>query len=260
LSTLRLAALFMVLALAPAALAQAQADRPAAAAGFIQRLGEAIPGDLAFRDEAGHAVALRDYYGEKPVVLVFAWFGCTTLCPTVTANLAHTLAGAAEPVDGYSVVVASIDPRDSPVDAEHMKRRVLRDDPGQASAWHFITGREASIAALSNAAGFRYAYDVATHQYAHPAGYTLLTPDGRISRYFEGFDFTPAEFHHALDDASRRGVASAPIDSLLLLCFHFAPTGRYSATVMTALRVVAVVLLALAAGVAVWKLRGAARR
>jgi protein SCO1/2 len=236
-------------------------ERPEAlstAAGFTQRLGEAIPGDLAFRDEGGRSVALRDFYGEVPIVLVFAWFGCTTLCPTVTTNLAHALAGAGESVDRYRIVVASIDPRDSAADAAQMKRRVLRDDPGQAGAWHFVTGRDASIAALAKAAGFRYAYDGETHQYAHPAGYVLLTPEGRISRYFLGFDFTPGEFHDALADAGLRHVAASPIDQLLLLCFHFTPSGRYSATVMDALRVASVVLLALAVGVVAWKGRAAA--
>jgi protein SCO1/2 len=250
--------LVAMLAFAPLAFASSPAQTVAAKAGFTQRLGAEIPGDLTFRDEAGEPVALRDFYGDLPVVLVFAWFGCTTLCPTVTSNLAHALAGAGEPVDRYRVVVASIDPRDSPLDAAQMKRRVLRDDAGQSSAWHFLTGREASITALTRAAGFGYAYDANTHQYAHPAGYVLLTPDGRISRYFLGFDFTPDEFHHALDDAGRRGVAATPVDRLLLLCFHFAPTGRYSATVMEALRVASVALLVLAAGIVVWKRRAAA--
>jgi protein SCO1/2 len=254
----RLLMLAATLACAPLALGFAPPETLATRAGFTQRLGAAIPGDLAFRDETGRPVAMREFYGDAPIVLVFAWFGCTTLCPTVTSNLAHALAGAGEPVDRYRVVVASIDPRDSPLDARQMKRRVLRDDAGQASAWHFVTGRDTSIAALAKAAGFRYAYDDETHQYAHPAGYVVLTPDGRISRYFLGFDFTPDDFHHALDDASRRGVAQTPVDKLLLLCFHFTPGGRYSATVMNALRIASAALLVLAIGVVLWKRRAAA--
>jgi protein SCO1/2 len=254
----RLAVLVATLAWTPFALASAAPETLASNAGFTQRLGDVIPGDLTFRDEQGQAVALRDFYGDLPVVLVFAWFGCSTLCPTVTSNLAHALAGAGEPVDRYRVVVASIDPRDSPVDASEMKRRVLRDDPGQSSAWHFLTGREPSIAALTDAAGFRYAYDDQTHQYAHPAGYVLLTPDGRISRYFLGFDFTPEEFHHALDNAGRRGVDSTPVERLLLLCFHFTPAGRYSATVVAALRIASLALITLAIGAVLWKRRAPA--
>jgi protein SCO1/2 len=242
---LRLLGVVASLAIAPIVHADVRSDTLAHAAGFTQRLGNAIPGDLAFRDEAGRDVSLRDFYGDAPIVLVFAWFGCSTLCPTVAANLAHTLAHTGEAVDRYRVIVASIDPRDAAADAARMKRRVLHDDTAQARAWHFVTGRDDATAALARAAGFHYAYDDATHQYAHPAGYVLLTPDGRIARYFLGFDFTPDELRSALDDADRREIAS-PVDRLLLLCFHFTPDGRYGPMVMNTLRAASVGFLALA--------------
>ncbi|HWC44804.1 MAG TPA: SCO family protein, partial [Casimicrobiaceae bacterium] len=148
------------------------------------------------------------------------------------------------------VVVASIDPRDAVVDAARMKARVLQDDARQARSWHFLTGREDAIAHLAQAAGFRYAYDDATHQYAHPAGYVVLTPEGRISRYLLGFDFTRDDLRAALADADRRTIGT-PVDRLLLLCFHFTPGGRYSATVMNSLRAGSAGLLALCVGAVV---------
>ena len=254
-NALRLLVLVASIAAMPFAHASASDAKIADAAGFTQRLGATIPGDLAFRDESGRDVSLRDFFGDAPIVLVFAWFGCTTLCPTVTANLAHRLAGADAAADRYEVVVASIDPRDAAQDAARMKHRVLHDDLAQAPRWHFVTGRENAIAALAQSAGFRYAYDDATHQYAHPAGYVVLTPDGRISRYFLGFDFTRDDLRAALADADRHAIGTAA-DRLLLLCFHFAPGGRYSATVMNGLRLASAGLLALCIGAVVLTRRG----
>ena len=111
------------------------------------------------------------------------------------------------------------------------------------AAWHLLTGSGDTIAALTGAAGFRYVYDDATHQYAHPAGVLLLTPGGRIARYFFGFDFTPPQLRQAIEDASEERVAS-PAARLLLLCFHFDPAGKYSATILQALRWIAVAMLA----------------
>lgn len=213
-------------------------------AGFAQRLNETVPRELSFRDETGRAVRLADYYGRAPIVLVFAWYGCTTLCPTVVGNLVQALDRSALAPGSYQVVVASIDPRDSASDAARMKRIYVanaarRDD---TQAWHLLSGSDAAIAALTHAAGFRYAYDPESHQYAHPAGIVLLTPQGTIARYFLGFGFTPAELRAAVDDAAAARISS-PVDRLLLLCFHFEPTGRYSVAVTQALRWTSVALL-----------------
>jgi protein SCO1/2 len=249
-SALRVLVLVASIAAMPFAHAGTSNATIADAAGFTQRLGATIPGDLAFRDDSGRDVSMRDFYGNAPIVLMFAWFGCTTLCPTVTANLAHALAGIDAATDAYEVVGASIDPRDAAQDGARAKRRVLHDDVAQARNWHFLTGREDAIAALAQAAGFRYAYDDATHQYAHPAGYVVLTPEGRISRYFLGFDFTRKDLRAALADADRRAIGTT-VDRLLLLCFHFPPKGRYSATVMNGLRLTSAGLLALCIGAVV---------
>ncbi|HJU24562.1 MAG TPA: SCO family protein [Casimicrobiaceae bacterium] len=253
---LRIVAFAVALAAAFDAFAYARPETLAAQAGFTQRMGNVLPGALAFRDESGRAVRIADYYGDAPIVLVFAWFGCRTLCPTVIGNLAQSVAKAGIAPGRYGVIVASIDPRDAPADAARMKRNpVVRD----ARAWHFLTGREDAIDALANAAGFRYAYDADTHQYAHPAGFVILTPDGRVSRYFFGFDFAPSELRDALRDAGNDAIAS-PVDRLLLLCFHFAPTGRYSADVLQALRIASVLLVGCALAFVVVKRRTASAR
>jgi protein SCO1/2 len=219
--------------------------------GFDQRLNGAIPAGLHFRDENGADIRLGNYFGGSPLVLVFAYFGCSSLCPTVVGNLAASLdrTGMAAGT-GYQVIVASIDPGDSPALAASKKSAYLSDtgEPDASAGWHLLTGSPANIAALADAAGFRYAYDAATHQYAHPAGMIVLTPQGSIARYFFGFDFTPSELRSALRAAAARQIGS-PAQRLLLRCFHLEPSGKHSAAVLALLRGAALAMcLALAAG------------
>ena len=235
-------AFLCTLAFATGALAHLTPADASQRAGFEQRLSAQLPAALAFRDEADRNVRLGDYFGATPIVLVFAWYGCTTLCPTVVGNVAAALGRSGLAHGSYRVLVASIDARDAPADARRMKRRYLAQANVDAGAWHLLTGSAADIAALTHAAGFRYAYDDATHQYAHPAGIVLLTPQGSIARYFFGFDFTPAALHDAVDAAAADEIGS-PVERLLLVCFHFAPAGPYSALVMQALRIGSVALL-----------------
>jgi len=247
------------LAFATPALAHLTPERAAQQAGFEQRLSQPVPGALAFRDESGRAVRLADFFGASPIVVVFAWYGCTTLCPTVIGNLAQALARSGLTSGSYRVLVTSIDPRDAPADAQRAKQRYLADAHVDAGAWHLLTGNEAAIAAFTRAVGFRYAYDDAAHQYAHPAGIVLLTPQGTIARYLFGFGFTPAALRDGVDGAAASEIAG-PVDRLLLLCFHFTPAGRYSSAVLQALRAggAGLLLAALAfAAVALRRTRGA---
>ena len=249
--------LLAALAFATSALAHLTPAQVARETGFEQRLAARIPGSLAFRDEHGTHVQLSDYYGTAPIVLVFAWYGCTTLCPTVVGNLARTLASTGLGPGDYRVLVASIDPRDSPADALRMKRRHLAG--ARADDWHLLSGGERDVAALASAAGFHYVYDDDTHQYAHPAGIVLLTPRGAIARYVLGFDYTPAALREGLEAAAGNHVSS-PVERLLLVCFHFAPTGRYSALVLAALRIAIAALALLALAVLLAKRRRLATR
>ena len=166
-----LCAFLCALAFASAAFAHLTPTDATRRAGFDQRLSQPIPGTLPFRDENGRTVRLTDYYGSSPLVLVFAWYGCTTLCPTVIGNLAHALDGSGLPLGSYRVVVASIYPRDGPSDALRATQRYLaRADAG---AWHLLTGQASAIAALASSAGFRDADHDDTHQNAPPARFVV---------------------------------------------------------------------------------------
>jgi protein SCO1/2 len=246
-------AVFVALAAPRAGASDAVASGFAGRVGYDQHLDRRVPAYLPFRDESGRAVRIDEYLGAAPVGLVFSYYGCSSLCPTVLRNLAERLghaSGAA--AKNFQIVVVSIDPHDSPALAGRTKLKVLEhvQPPLGAGRWHFLTGAQADVAELAAAVGFRYAYDDASHQYAHPAGFALLTPEGRIARYFFGFDFTADELSRAIDQASARRIAS-PIERLLLLCFHDDTiVGRYSATIIAALRGISVALLAAALAVA----------
>jgi protein SCO1/2 len=115
------------------------------------------------------------------------------------------------------------------------------------SGWHLLTGDAKPIAAIAQAVGFRYFWDAAQSQFAHPAGITIITPQGRIARYFGGVEFPSPELRHALLQAQQQQIVSTA-DRLWLLCYHYeALIGKYSAVIMTSIRFAAIgVVLALA--------------
>ena len=213
---------------------------------FAQHLDRSLPAELRFRDERGNAVRLGDYLGTRPLGLVFAYYGCSNLCPTQIRNLAQRLAQTSGAAAAQAqMLVVSIDPLDTPALADRAKHKFLDNllRPDRAERWHFLSGAPADIARLTQAVGFSYGYDPATHQYAHPAGFVLISPEGRIARYFFGFDYTADELGQAFDQAAARRIAS-PIQRLLLVCFHYdLASGPYSALIIEVLRVASIVML-----------------
>ena len=214
--------------------------------GFDPQLDAQIPLDLAFTDEMGRPVQLKQYFGKKPVVLTFVYFNCPMLCNQVEQTLVGTLKMISfNPGSDYEVVFISFDPSDTPDDALKKKHEALSrfarpaTDPG----WHFLTGSPEAINAVTKAADFRYSYDAKTKLFGHASGILLLTPDGRISRYFFGVDYPPSNVRLGLVDASA-GKIGTPVDHLLLFCYQYDPTkARYSATVLTVMRMGGVVTL-----------------
>ncbi len=211
--------------------------------GFDQRLGERIPLDLAFKDETGKDVKLADYFGSKPVVLSLVYYRCPMLC-TISLN---GLAAALEvlsfvPGREFNVVTVSFDPKEGPVLAAAKKKAYLaRYKRSEAErGWHFLTGSRESIDALTRAVGFRYVWDAATQQFAHPAGVVVATPEGRVSKYLFGVEYSPKDLRLALVD-SAGGRIGNPIDTVLLYCYSYDPrTGSYSASILNLVRLGAV--------------------
>jgi protein SCO1/2 len=230
---------------------------------FDQRLGAEVPLDVAFRDETGARVTLRDYLGDKPVLLVPAYYECPMLCTIVLNGVVSAL--RALPFDigkEFRVVTFSFNPRETSELAAAKKATYLEDyrRPGAAAGWHFLVGDEPSIAALTQAIGFRYAWDEASKQYAHASGIVVLTPAGRISHYFFGVEFAPRDLRLALVEASGEHIGSL-VDQLLLFCFHYDPaTGRYSRLALNAVRAGGVLTLAVLVAFVVLMLRRDAKR
>ena len=227
--------------------------------GFDPQLNARIPLDTPFRDEFGQPATLREYTGSKPVVLAFVYFTCPMLCSQVEQALVGTLKMISfNPGSDYDVVFISFDPNDTPDAALRKKHEALSRfaRPATEAGWHFLTGKRESIHAVTEAANFRFSYDPKTQLFGHPSGILVLTPDGRISRYFFGVEYPPNHVRLGLVDASA-GKIGTPVDHLLLFCYQYDPTrARYSATILTVLRMGAVVtMLCMAIGFVIFRRR-----
>ena len=208
--------------------------------GIEQRLDSQVPPDLAFVDDTGRAVKLGDYFGKKPLILNLVYYNCTMLCGEVLAGLTGAMKLVKFDVGNeYDVLTISFDPRETPAMAAAKKSEYLKryGRPNAASGWHFLTGPAESINALTKAVGFQYQYDATRNQYAHATAIMVLTPQGRISRYFYGVDFPPKDLRMGLVEASHEKIGN-PIDQILLYCYHYDPaTGKYGAVVSNMLKV-----------------------
>ena len=211
---------------------------------FRPELNAQMPLETAFTDESGKSVQLAQYFHQqKPVLLAFVYYGCPMLCTQLEQGVVGSLRMLSfNPGRDYDVVFLSFDDRDTPEMAAAKKKTSLDHfrRPETAAGWHFLTGSKESIASISNAANFRFNYDSKNNLFAHASGIMLLTPDGRISRYFYGVEFPGRDLRLGLVDASQ-GKIGTPVDKMLLFCFQYDPsTARYSATILSIMRLMAV--------------------
>jgi protein SCO1 len=207
--------------------------------GIEQRLDGQVPPELTFVDDTGRSVKLGDYFGSKPIILNLVYYNCTMLCGEALAGLTGAMKMVKFDVGKeFAVVTVSFNPKETPEIAAAKKKDYLSryGRAGAESGWHFLTGPPESINALTKAVGFQYQYDEKNNQYAHATAIMVLTPQGRISRYFYGVDFPPKDLRMGLVEASQRKIGN-PIDQVLLYCYHYDPaTGKYGAVVSNMLR------------------------
>jgi protein SCO1/2 len=227
--------------------------------GFEPQLNAHLPLDLAFRDETGRGVQLREYFTQKPVLLALVYYGCPMLCNQTEQGVVGTLRMLSfNPGREYEVVFVSFDPRESPDMAAQKKESALTHfrRPETASGWHFLTGSKESIDALTKGANFRYSFDQKSNLFAHASGIMLLTPDGRISRYFYGVEYPSRDVRLGLVDASA-GKIGTPVDRALLFCYQYDPTSaRYSPSILKIIRLAGVLtILCLVAGMFIFRRR-----
>jgi len=207
--------------------------------GITQNLSAQIPPDLLFRDETGKTVRIGDFFGKKPIVLSLVYFDCPALCTEVLNGELRTMRAISLDLGkDFNAVTVSFEPKDTPALAK-AKRDVYTGQYGRPEAadhWHFLTGDQQSIDALTNAVGFRYAYDSSIRQYAHAAAILVLTPDGRIDRYFYGVQYPARDVRLGLVEASE-GKIGTLTDHALLYCYQYDPmTGKYGIVIMNVLR------------------------
>jgi protein SCO1/2 len=214
-------------------------DSPLSKVGIDQKLDSKLPLDTKFLDEAGRSVRLGDYFGKRPVILALVYYECPMLCTRVLDGLVRaTKVLTFTPGQEYDVVAISFDPRERPPLAAQKKAAYLRQygKPETSTAWHFLTGDIAGIKAVTQAVGFRYVYDVHTAQFAHASAIYVVTPDGRMSRYFYGIEYAPKDIRLGLIEAAQNKIGS-PVDQILLFCYHYDPsTGKYTPIAMNILR------------------------
>jgi protein SCO1/2 len=239
--------------LALPALAQYSADKPLGAsaqsapaylknAGIDQRLGTQIPLNLHFVDSNGADAPLGRYLARKPVALALVYFKCAMLCPQVLHGLANSLKQTGyAPARDYDVVVASIDPGDTPADAQAARQKFVAELGGDVphDSVHFLTGAQPEITALANSVGFHYVRvpgpDGKMTQFAHSSVIMVATPEGKLSKYLTGVEYQPRDLRLALLEASDHRIGS-PTDLILLYCCNYSPSeGRYTVSVLRVL-------------------------
>jgi protein SCO1/2 len=259
----------LVVLFASPAFAQVPAPPPSAQAGGVpilrdvgidQKLDAQVPADLTFRDEQGRAVRLADYFGQRPLVLALVYYKCPMLCTMVLNDLTRGMNGVTSMSAGeqFDVLAVSFDPNETPSLAAAKKEQYVRAyrRPRAEQGMHFLTGSPESIKALTQAVGFRYTWDAEHQVFAHASGIIILTPSGKVSRYFFGLDYQPQDLRLSLLEAAEQKISPSPTDRVLLYCFHYDPrTGRYGLIISRALRAGGVLTMLLLGGFVAYQIR-----
>ena len=198
--------------------------------GIDQNLNAQLPLELKFKDENGQVVRLGQYFREKPVVLALVYYQCPGLCDLILNGLSHTMEQISLNVGSdYEVVTVSFNPKETWQLANAKKANYIEkyNRSGAKEGWHFLTGDEASIKSLADTVGFHYKYDPVNNQFAHASAIYVITPEGKIARYFYGIEYKPRDFRLGLVEASANKIGT-PADQVLLFCYHYDPTtGKY---------------------------------
>ena len=211
--------------------------------GIDQKLGEQIPLDLTFTNEAGQSVRIGDYFVDKPIVLTLVYYDCPMLCNQVLTSLLRAMNVLAFGIGTeFDVLTVSVDPGETHDLAAAKRAEYLKNYRGRdgSNGWHFLTGDQDQIEQLASAVGFRYEYEEQTDQYIHASGIMVLTPAGKLARYFYGIDYPPRDLRWGLVEAADGAIGSA-VDQLLLMCYSYDPmTGKYGVYIRNSLRIGAV--------------------
>jgi protein SCO1/2 len=238
-----------------AAETRSSSDRlvPAALQGvrIDQKLNAQIPLDAQFTDSFGRAVRLRDLLGRRPALLALVYYTCPMLCDQILRGVVHGIRPLSlVPGRDFDVIAISINPNEGPADAAAKRDEIVKLYSRRASpeGWHFLSGTEANIHAVTDAVGFHYRWDAKTKMFFHAAGIMAITPEGKAARYFYGVDFAPKDLKLGLIESSHNRIGT-PVDQILLFCSHYdATNGKYTTAVLNVMRLAAAGFLALLVG------------
>lgn len=217
--------------------------------GIEQKLNSKLPLDAKFTDEDGNEVELGKYFGKhKPVILALVYYECPMLCNEVLNGLTGSLKGISFDVGKeFDVVAISFDARENekPNLAKNKKEGYIEryNRPESADGWHFLTGEQSEIDKVTKAVGFNYTFDERTNQFAHAGGIMIITPEGKVSRYFYGIDYSPKDVKFGIMESSKNKIGN-PVEQLYLYCYHYDPsTGKYGFAILNVLRLMGVATL-----------------
>ena len=199
--------------------------------GVTERLENQVPLDLRFRDEQGQEVTLGKYFdGTRPVILNLGYMSCPMLCGLVTNGLIDAMREMDHTAgDEFRVLSVSIDHTETPTLATVNKQKYLRayERPAAAQGWHWLTGREDQIRALTESVGFGFEWNEQRQEYAHAAVLIVLSPEGQVMRYLYGIQYDPRTLQLSLVEAAD-GKTGSSLDKFLLFCFQYDhESGRY---------------------------------
>ncbi|MBY5371104.1 SCO family protein [Rhizobium leguminosarum] len=227
----------------------AQAFDPFKQAGIDQHPNAKIPLSSSFVDETGRDVRLDSLARGRPMLLVPLLHRCPNICGVTLSGLMDAIRSQSyQPGEDFAVVAMSIDPAETPSDAQQSMVELRKRYPNLALKVHALTGSRKAIAAVTQALGYRYAWDPEIGQYAHVAATAVVTPAGHLSHWLYGLAPTPDDLKLALTEAGQGQIGSWA-NQLLLLCYHYDPTtGQYSPIIWDALRIFAGVTAALLLG------------
>lgn len=214
--------------------------------GIEQKLGGQLPLDAKFKDENGEEVELGKYFGkDRPVILALVYYECPMLCNEVLNGLTGSLKGINfNAGEEFDVVAISFDTRENqkPELARNKKKAYVEryNRPETADGWHFLTGEQSEIDKVTQAAGFNYTFDEQTNQFAHAGGIMVATPEGKLSRYLYGINYSPKDLKFSIMESTDNKIGN-PAEQLYLYCFHYDPsTGQYGFAILNMLRLMAV--------------------
>ena len=198
--------------------------------GVEQHLNQKLPLDAQFVDETGKTVRLGDYFGQRPAILTNVYFTCPMLCSEELDGLVSALEMVKlTPGKDFDIIVISIDPNDKPDAAAKKKAYYLKryGRPETANGWHYLTGQEPAIDAVTKATGFGYVRvpgpDGKMDQFAHASSIEVVTTDGRLAQYYLGVEYSPKDVLLGLVEASGNKIGS-PVANILTYCYHYDPS------------------------------------